>query len=65
MVLDGLENGCYPIQYKRSDVVYKETHYMACFHVNPSKLFTEAAMLNTMEANQRALTRRIVELLKL
>lgn len=32
------------------------THYMACFHVSPSKLLTAEAMLNTREQNQNALT---------
>lgn len=32
------------------------TYYMACFQVNPSKLFTAAAMLNTKDANQKLLT---------
>ena len=29
---------------------------MACFHVNPKRLLTAAAMLNTIEVNQKALT---------
>lgn len=29
---------------------------MACFHVNPSKLFTALAILNTSEINQNELT---------
>lgn len=33
-----------------------DTHYMACFQVNPSRLLTAAAMLNTKEANQKLLT---------
>jgi hypothetical protein len=32
------------------------THYMACFHVSPSKLLTAAAMLNTSEENQKEFT---------
>lgn len=31
-------------------------YYMACFHVSPRRLFTDAAMLNTNEANQKAFT---------
>jgi hypothetical protein len=29
---------------------------MACFHVKPKRLLTAAAMLNTIEVNQKALT---------
>lgn len=29
---------------------------MACFHVKPRRLLTAAAMLNTIEVNQKALT---------
>ena len=32
------------------------THYIACFHVSPSKLLTAAPMLKTNEVNQKVLT---------
>jgi len=34
----------------------KNTYYIACFQVNPSKLFTAAPILNTKLANQKLLT---------
>ena len=33
-----------------------ETHYIACFHVSPSKLLTALAMLKTSDMNQNELT---------
>ena len=36
--------------------MYGISYYMACFHVNPKRLLTAAAMLNTIEVNQKALT---------
>lgn len=32
------------------------TYYIACFQVTPNRLFTAAAMLKTIEANQKQLT---------
>ena len=32
------------------------THYMACFHVTPRRLFTAAPMLNTSDVNQKEFT---------
>ena len=32
------------------------TYYIACFQVNPRRLLTAAAMLKTIEANQKQLT---------
>ena len=32
------------------------THYMACFHVTPSKLLTADAILKTSERNQNEFT---------
>jgi len=36
--------------------VNETTYYIACFHVNPKRLFTAAAILKTREANQKQLT---------
>ena len=32
------------------------THYIACFHVSPSRLLTAAPMLKTNDVNQKVLT---------
>ena len=32
------------------------THYIACFHVRPNRLFTAAPMLNTRDVNQNEFT---------
>ena len=34
----------------------RDNHYMACFHVTPSKLLTALAILKTSEMNQNELT---------
>jgi len=34
----------------------RTAYYIACFHVSPRRLFTDAAMLNTNDENQKALT---------
>ena len=34
----------------------RRTYYIACFQVNPRRLFTAAAILNTSDENQKAFT---------
>jgi hypothetical protein len=42
---------------RRADEAYEDiSYYIACFHVKPRRLLTAAAMLNTIEVNQKALT---------
>ncbi len=38
------------------DTKEEHTHYIACFHVTPSKLLTAAPILNTKDVNQNELT---------
>lgn len=53
---DGSENGCpcmLDIHNNSSEVF---PHYADCFQVNPRRLLTAVAMLNTIEVNQNAFT---------
>lgn len=39
------------------------TYYIACFQVNPRRLLTAAAMLKTIEANQKQFTESAISVL--